>query len=314
MNAPGRHAPTRGRRAARAGDQPRDARELLVAALAYAVAGWPVLPIHTPHNAGGCSCGRAGCASAGKHPRTRGGLREATTDPRVIAAWWSRWPDANIAVRTGSLVVIDVDGHDGERALRAIEAGHGPLPVTRQARTARGRHLYFRAAGAQVACSAGQLGPGLDVRGRGGYIVAPPSRHTTGQRYAWTSAHEPAPIPTWLAELARRPARTLMRAPLPANVADATGDRADRYWRAALEGELATVTRARKDTRNTTLNRCAFRLGQLLGAGLGDPESAAERLLDAALHVGLGEREASATIASGLLAGHAQPRRVPPRA
>jgi hypothetical protein len=310
MTAAGPHTPTRPTHAAIAGAWPPGTRELLLAALAYAVAGWPVLPVHTPTPAGGCSCGRPRCASAGKHPRTRRGLRDASTDPAVIAGWWSRWPDANVAVRTGTIVVLDVDGDHGARAVRALEHRHGPLPPTRRARTARGEHVYLEPADHQIACSAGQLGPGLDVRGRGGYVLAPPSRHASGSHYTWTDTRDPAPIPTWLAELAQRPERTLVRAPLPPSVADASGDRAGRYWRAALEGELAAVASARKDTRNTTLNRCAFRLGQLLGAGLGDPDCAVNSLLDAALHIGLREREARATIASGLRAGQAQPRRV----
>jgi len=106
------------------------AGEPLPAALAYAVAGWPVVPLHTPTSTGGCSCGRAACASAGKHPRTRHGFRDASTDPARITAWWRRWPDANVGVRTGELVVLDVDGPAGARALAELEdraraaAGH----------------------------------------------------------------------------------------------------------------------------------------------------------------------------------------------
>jgi hypothetical protein len=294
-------------------DATRLAGESLLAALAYAVAGWPVVPLHTPTAAGGCSCGDPACSRAGKHPRTRHGLTDASTDPAEIAAWWRRWPDANVGVRTGELVVLDVDGPAGARALAELETAHGPLPATRRARTGRGEHLYFHAGEYEVASSVGRLGAGLDLRARGGSAVAPPSRHPNGRRYAWTCTAEPAPLPAWLAELATRPA-VAGRAALPPGVAAAGGgERARRYLQAAMDAELAAVAYA-TEVRNNTLNRAAFRLGQLAGAGLGDPAQLTDALLDAALHAGLADREARATIASGLGAGQRHPRPLPPTA
>jgi hypothetical protein len=158
----------------------------------------------------------------------------------------------------------------------------------------------------------GHLGRGIDVRGRGGSAVAPPSLHASGHRYAWTSTHQPAPIPAWLAELARPRELLAGRAPLP-HAVTTTGEseRARRYLRAALEGELADIARAPVGTRNATLNRAAFRLGQLAGAGLGHPDRLADALLSAAQQAGLSEREARATIASGLTAGQRHPRPAP---
>jgi hypothetical protein len=311
-----RLAPLAGARAAAdARDPARLADEPLLAALAYAVAGWPVLPLHTPAPAGGCSCGRAGCASAGKHPRTRHGFRDASTDPARITGWWRRWPDANVGVRTGELVVLDVDGPEGARALAELETEHGPLPATRRARTGRGRHLYFHAADREVASSVGRLGAGLDLRARGGSVVAPPSRHASGRYYAWTCTVDLAPLPAWLADLASimRPAVGERAALPPAVAASGGGERARRYLQAAMDAELAEVASA-TDVRNNALNRAAFRLGQLVGAGLGDPARLADALLDAGLHAGLGEREARATIASGLGAGQRHPRPLPPGA
>src|SRR5215211_72783 len=71
------------------------------AALDYADQGWEVFPLHTPTANGGCSCGTACGKRAGKHPRTPNGLHDATTDPTTIDHWWSKWPDANIGIRTG---------------------------------------------------------------------------------------------------------------------------------------------------------------------------------------------------------------------
>jgi Bifunctional DNA primase/polymerase, N-terminal len=281
----------------------------LVAALAYAAAGWPVLPLHAPVRGGGCSCRTADCAGAGKHPRTRHGLSDATTDREHLAAWWQRWPDANVGIRTGRLVVLDVDGPASKRALTELEAAHAPLPTTRRAQTGRGQHIYFNAAGCVIASSAARLAPGVDVRGNGGYIVAPPSLHGSGQRYRWITNGDVAPLPTWLARLltaADSPAQE--RAPLPPLVAAGVGERARRYVRAALDAELVAVTTAPVGTRNTTLNRAAFRLGQLAGAGLTARDALANALLHAARSAGLGDTEARPTIASGLGAGERHPR------
>jgi putative DNA primase/helicase len=114
------------------------------AALGYAELGWPVLPLHTPAPGGDCSCG-SDCPKPGKHPRSRRGLRDATTRAEQVATWWAAWPDANIGVATGQLLVVDVDGGDGRATLAELEAAHALLPATLTATTGRGLHLYFAA-------------------------------------------------------------------------------------------------------------------------------------------------------------------------
>jgi hypothetical protein len=157
-----------------------------------------------------------------------------------------------------------------------------------------------------IACSARRLGSGLDVRGRGGYAIAPPSRHATGHTYRWASLDAIAGLPDWLAELLN--ARSFQgRAPLPVITAR-HGERARRYAQAALAGELDAVRTAAVGTRNTTLNRAAFRLGQLAGADLIPADQLIDPLLNAARHAGLPDTEALTTIASGLSAGQRQPR------
>ena len=222
-----------------------------VAALAYAARGWAVLPLHTPL-AQGCSCGQDCGTSAGKHPRTAHGLNEASRDPDRIWRWWRRWPTANVGIRTGSesgLVVLDVDArHGGEESLAALEALYERLPPTLTARSGGGgRHLYFQHPGQRVPNSA-QVGrlPGLDARGDGGYIVAPPSLHRSGQHYEWEDqSRPPAALPLWLCALLTHQQEESARAapPLPPRVPRAD---AEQFWlRRALE-------RARPGTRNAT--------------------------------------------------------------
>ena len=166
---------------------------LLRAALAYAHRSTPVFP----------------CEPGGKAPLTYSGFWDATTDARRIKAWWDRWPYANVGVPTGErsgLLVLDVDSREGgPESLTALERINGLLPKTSKARTGGGGvHVFFRyPAGEAVRNSAGRLGPGLDVRGEGGYVVVPPSR--TQSSYEWLDRTPPAD-PTWLLECLRNKA------------------------------------------------------------------------------------------------------------
>ena len=185
---------------------------MLDAALRYAARGWPVIPLHTPTDYDRCSCNNTDCASVGKHPRTQHGLSDASTDPETIGKWWGQWPKANIGVITNDLVVIDIDPrHGGDESYRDLIAKHGPgLTQTLTAVTGGGgQHLVFACpAGVHIGNVAnrpgyaGPLGPGVDVRAYGGYIVAPPSLHQSGTRYQWEEEGEqPARLPLALYEL-----------------------------------------------------------------------------------------------------------------
>jgi hypothetical protein len=177
------------------------------AATVYATAGFPVFPLHTAMPLGECSCARPCGRDAGKHPRTAHGLIDATTDPTIITDWWRRWPEANLAVATGpvaGLVVLDVDAGAGDESIARLEAVHGELPPTWAVETGGGGlHLWYHHTGTPVPSRVGKLGPGLDVRGVGGYVVVPPSLHRSGTRYQWGAAWHPAklalaPLPAWL--------------------------------------------------------------------------------------------------------------------
>lgn len=162
---------------------------LVNAALAYARRGWAVFPLHSPME-GACSCGKPDCRNTGKHPRTPKGLHDATTDESTIRKWWTRWPTANIGVVTGEasgMFVLDVDPRNGgDLTLARLEREHGTLPPTLVARTGGGgRHILFAHPGMKVSAGV-KLGPGLDIKGEGGYIVAAPSVHASGAKYEWT--------------------------------------------------------------------------------------------------------------------------------
>jgi hypothetical protein len=151
------------------------------------------------------------CQPQGKQPATLHGFKDATTDPGAIEAWWRRVPSYNIAVATGKvsgIVVVDIDNDDAEAELRKLELEHSTLPATVESITARGRHLFFKWPNQDVHNSAGKLGPGLDTRGSGGYVVVPPSLHPTGKRYCWSvdSASAFAEVPQWLLDKITAPA------------------------------------------------------------------------------------------------------------
>lgn len=275
------------------------------AALGLARASWSIFPLHHHVGGGRCSCGDKLCTSPAKHPKTKNGLHDATSDPAQIMAWWGKWSEANIGLRTGDGVfVVDVDGEAGREFLK----GRG-VPETLSARTGRGVHLYFYAPEGVCVRNRAKVGPELDVRGDGGYVLAPPSEHASGVAYEWIDEDMAiADAPEWLVELVReRPAPVVDRAALPPRT-----DGLEAYARAALEGEMARVMDAAPGTRNDTLNTAAYALGQLVGAGA-LPESAAEALRDAGLAIGLSERETDLTLRSGLEAGKREPRDIPER-
>jgi putative DNA primase/helicase len=151
------------------------------------------------------------CDNVGKHPRVKDWPNVATTDEATIQDWWTRWPDANIGIATGAksgVVVLDVDPDEGGAlALEDLLAEHGSLPETVESLTGGGgRHLLFQHPGVEMRNSASKLGAGLDIRGDGGYVIAPPSLHESGRRYEWEVSSHPtdvplAPMPAWLLEL-----------------------------------------------------------------------------------------------------------------
>lgn len=157
-------------------------------ALAYAARGWPIFP----------------CRRGGKEPLVRGGFKVATADPATLRAWWRRYDQPNLGMPTGrasGVVVLDVDPRNGgDESLLDLPA----LPETVECLTGGdGHHIYFAWPGFPVRCRSNAFGPGLDLKGDGGYVLLPPSVHPSGRRYEWeVSSHSDevaiAPMPDWL--------------------------------------------------------------------------------------------------------------------
>lgn len=168
----------------------------------YAGRGWSVIPIRP----------------GDKRPLVRWeDFQHRRPSEAEVRAWFRSWPGAGIGIVTGAvsgLIVIDVDvRHGGAAALEQLEREHGPVPATVECRTGGGgRHLYFGHPGGILRNKVG-LAPGIDIRGDGGYVVAPPSLHASGVRYTWVEGRDPgsmaiAPLPGWLVPLtAEEPVR-----------------------------------------------------------------------------------------------------------
>jgi putative DNA primase/helicase len=139
---------------------------------------WAIFPVHFPRD-GKCSCGKSDCPAACKHPIPVNGLLAATKDRQQIDRWWKANPTANIGIATGEpskLLVIDIDGDEGERSIEIFQKEHGYLPRTIEVSTPHGRHLYFKFPAGGTYVSATAWLPGVDIRGAGGYVIAAGSK------------------------------------------------------------------------------------------------------------------------------------------
>ena len=208
-----------------------------------------MLPLHTARPDKTCSCGKLECGSVGKHPRTSNGLNDATIDADAIRGWWASSPNANVGIRTGpesGVWMVGPDGPAGIADLDGLQAVHGPLPRTATIRSGGGgRHYYFRypSDGLKVTNRKNHRGTRIDVRGDGGYAVAPPSGNANGP-YEWLDEFEPAEAPAWLLAWAREDGRRERAAEVPppplGTGAAAVVERAKKYLAkmpAAVAGE-----------------------------------------------------------------------------
>lgn len=163
---------------------------MLKVALRYADYGWYVLPIWSVDGIGYCLCGNKNCNSPGKHPHgglVPKGLKDATIDKEVITSWFAGNNSLNIGICTGprsGIAILDIDVRHGG-SISSVESKLGKLPKTPYTKTGGGGYHFLFKYREGLRNSAGLLGEGLDVRGKGGYVVAPPSMHASGKKYEW---------------------------------------------------------------------------------------------------------------------------------
>ncbi|BDD74839.1 bifunctional DNA primase/polymerase [Streptomyces anthocyanicus] len=289
-----------------------DGSAQLTAALDAASRGWHVFPL----------------IPSDKRPAIRDWEQRATTDPDRITRCWTHAP-YNIGIATGpsGLVVIDLDtpknpddkppaawaddgildGADVLAALCERHRQHYPAD-THTVETGRGGlHLYFTTPdGEELRNTQSRLGWKVDTRAAGGYVVGAGSIVPAGP-YDTAHAAPASPLPGWLAKLLRPAPLPPQR---PVTVPLSTHDRRGKFLNAALNDELARVTGSRDHQHNHALYIASVALGQLVAGGELHAHEVSEKLTEAALSVGQGEREARRTIASGLRAGANRPRRV----
>ncbi len=227
----------------------------VAAALTYAARGWPVFP-----------CQWQGAER--KRPLIAGGFREASTDRAQIERWWQRWRRALIGFATGrrsGVVVVDIDRKAGVDGFDTLdELGAAILPVTPMVHTASGGlHLYFQAPDCEIRNTAGArgrgLGAGLDIRGDGGYVIAP----SPESGYRWDPichlGNTPTtPLPAWAMPRAIVPAKNTPRPPVRG---------LSPYAEAALDSAVRRIMAARNGEQEATLNGEVFAIGTLAGAG-----------------------------------------------
>jgi hypothetical protein len=228
------------------------------AALDYARRGWPVFPCHWQ-------------GERRKRPLTLNGFHDAAADSAILAKWWGRWPSALIGLPTGQksgLVALDIDVKGDRSGFASVdELGVPSLPDTPMAHTpSGGLHLYFARPVGGIPSTSGArgrgIGPGLDWRGEGGYVIAP----SPGSGYVWdpclnldTAALQPVPA----ALLPREPPRPSSTARPIRPFGELTP-----YAEAALDSAFDAIADAPDGQQRNTLNREAFGIGQLVGAGV----------------------------------------------
>lgn len=260
----------------------------LEAALWYAERGYPVFP----------------CSPNSKIPFAgTSGCKEATTSIEQITSWWTRWPDANVAMATGStsgLYVVDIDVPSSALMTQL------PLTWIAQTRSGGWHYIYRLPDGLRLANTAKKspnaIHPEADTRGEGGYIVVYPST-IDGKAYAWHNDVEPVELPQWIMDKVKPPETLSLALARPLYRLTSTS-----WAQRALDEECRTVSSTGEGGRNQVLVRAAFKVGQIVGAGHLSGAVAADELLSAALSSGLSQRESISTIKRGIDAGIAKPR------
>ncbi|MBZ0265259.1 DUF3987 domain-containing protein [bacterium] len=251
-----------------------------------------------------------------KKPCTPHGFKDAVSNPQGIEILFTRYPEAGgIGVATGKesgIFVVDVDGKQGKESLKNLLKENGELPHTVMQYTGSGwYHLFFKyPVDTRIKNSASQIATGIDIRGEGGYVVVPPSKHPSGKTYGWREfyspeEHEIAPAPGWLIQLCITPKKRK----IDSYSQNTTGS--TPYGEAALLNQLEHLKSVQPGSRNHALNKVAFSLGQLVAGGELDESRVAQALQIAGSEIGLENQEVDKTIRSGIESGKGQPKSAP---
>jgi hypothetical protein len=218
-----------------------------------------------------------------KRPLIGGGFKNASADPERVRQWWTRWPDALIGVPTGlKFVVVDCDLQHTDAQ---VWYGKANLPITRTHLTRRGgRHLLFKRHDG-VGCTASKLGPHIDTRGAGGYIIFWPAHGLEVQH-----PDVLADVPEWIVKRLRPPdppPQQRTSVPVP-----------EHDHRVRLSGILRTVARANEGERNRLTFWGACRLAEMVSVGALSRDHAIALAVEAASRTGLPRHEALRTAQS----------------
>lgn len=263
---------------------------MLNTALAYLAHGWSIFPLRQK-------------SKVPAIPKWEQFQAERPSEA-LVRLWWTNNPNFNIAIVTGTISGVFVVDCDTRQMVEAHEALPDYIPTLKSI-TAHGAHFFYQLPGFRVA---NRVGYGLDIRGDGGYVVAAPSIHPSGVKYQWQRAPiQPCPPKVILDLIQPKEAlRTAQAQPKTFSARRAV--RGTAYAQSVFEREYSSIISAGKGGRNNQLNRSAYNLGQLVGDGLLNRFDVENALQQAAMMAGLNEREALATIASGLNAGVGNPR------
>lgn len=296
-------------------------------ALSFVLAGIPVFPCRSTDEHTDQYDPETGeeIVLKAKTPLVSNGFKGASKNERITSILWDRNPTAMVGIPTGEQLgawVLDVDVHkdddgnviNGYDTLAALEDQHGTLPTTATAKTAGGgEHRYF--AHVPGVRNRGRLGKGLDIRGSGGFVIAPGSVTGEGKEYVWLDHDGPglppiADAPDWLLQLVLPPKVE----PSTSNYTYQSGEN-EIYVERAVDAELNLLATTGQGERGSQVNKSAFSLGTLVGAGAISRAEAEAGLFDAAYANGVvakdGEKEIRAKIRRGLDAGSKQPRQLP---
>ncbi len=239
-------------------------------------------------------------------------------DNPTLSRWFQQFPGANVGVITGEMagaIVVETDSEEAHEWLTQQELPRGPVA---QSSKPYKRHFYFKHPGFRVANSASQIHEHIDVRGDGGYVVAPPSIHHTGVEYTWIVTPDEAELPEapeWLLDLIiqkSKPDRDPDAVPVvPIRPNDPNASRLQKWATAALNGEAQRVATAPDGKKHEQLRNSAISLGTMVPHGLLAIDEIEGNLFAAIADRAQSKSNARATIRDGIKYGCHYPRELP---